>query len=143
MGAELMIETLRGLQAATVHPTPQDEERATLAPILSKEDGQIDFHRSATEIWNRLRGFQPWPGAFTSFRGKNLHVWSARPVEAEIPAGTIQIEGHLPLVGCAEHSALELIEVQVEGKKRMSASDFVNGYRPYDGEVLGEGVVGC
>src|SRR5207253_2761556 len=142
MGAELMIETLRGLQAGTVHPIPQNEDRATLAPILNKEDGRIDFRRSATEIWNRLRGFQPWPGAFTSFRGKNLHVWSARPVEAEIPPGTIQMEGHLPLVGCGEHSALELIEVQVEGKKRMSASDFVNGYRPYDGEVLGEGVVG-
>src|ERR1700757_2112035 len=143
MGAELMIETLRGLQAGTVHPIPQNEDRATHAPILNKEDGRIDFRRSAAEIWNRLRGFQPWPGAFTSFRGKNLHVWSARPVEAEIPPGTIQMEGHLPLVGCGEHSALELIEVQVEGKKRMSASDFVNGYRPYDGEVLGaEGVVG-
>ena len=67
---------------------------------------------------------------------------AARPIEAEIPQGTIRMEGHLPLVGCAEHSALELIEVQVEGKKRMSAWDFVNGYRPYDGEVLGEGVVG-
>src|SRR5437660_12236571 len=104
MGAELMIETLRGLQAGTVHPIPQNEDRATLAPILNKEDGRIDFRRSATEIWNRLRGFQPWPGAFTSFRGKNLHVWSARPVEAEIPPGTIQMEGHLPLVGCGEHS---------------------------------------
>jgi methionyl-tRNA formyltransferase len=142
MGAELMIETLRGLQAGTVHPIPQDDERATLAPVLKKEDGRMDFRRPAIEIWNRLRGFQPWPGAFTSFRGKNLHVWSARPVEGEISPATIRMEGHLPLVGCAEHSALELIEVQVEGKKRMSASDFVNGYRPYDGEVLGEAVVG-
>ena len=143
MGAELMIETLRGLQAGTVHPIPQDDDRATLAPVLNKEDGRMDFRRPAVEIWNRLRGFQPWPGAFTSFRGKNLHVWSARPVEAEISPATIRMEGHLPLVGCAEHSALELIEVQVEGKKRMSASDFVNGYRPYDGEVLGKAVVGC
>jgi methionyl-tRNA formyltransferase len=142
MGAELMIETLRGLQSGTVHPTPQDEDRATLAPVLKKEDGRIDFRRPAVEIWNRLRGFQPWPGAFTSFRGKNLQVWSARPVEADIPPGTIRMEGHLPLVGCAGRSALELIEMQVEGKKRMSAADFVNGYRPYDGEALGESVVG-
>ena len=142
IGAELMIETLRGLQAGTVHPILQDNDRATLAPVLKKEDGRMDFRRPAIEIWNRLRGFQPWPGAFTSFRGKNLHVWSARPVDAEIPPGTIHMEAHLPLLGCAEHSALELIEVQVEGKKRMSATDFVNGYRPYDGEVLGEAVVG-
>jgi methionyl-tRNA formyltransferase len=136
IGAELMIETLRGLQAGTVQPRPQDHERATLAPILKKEDGQIDFQRSATEIWNRLRGFQPWPGAFTSFRGKNLHVWWARPVAADVPTGMIKLEGHLPLAGCASHTALELIEVQVEGKKRMPAQDFVNGYHP-DGERLG------
>src|ERR1700745_985955 len=140
IGAELMIETLRGLQAGTVHPIPQDDDRATLAPVLKKEDGRMDFRRPAVEIWTRLRGFQPWPGAFTSFRGKHLHVWSARPAEAEISPATIRMEGKLPLVGCADHSALELIEVQVEGKKRMSASDFVNGYRPYDGEVLGEAV---
>ena len=137
MGAELMIESLRALQAGTIRARPQDHTQATLAPVLKKDDGRIDFHRTATEIWNRLRGFQPWPGAFTSFRGKNLHVWSARPLEADIPPATIQMEGHLPLVGCAGHSALELIEVQVEGKKRMSAQDFVNGYRPYDGEILG------
>jgi methionyl-tRNA formyltransferase len=137
IGAELMIETLRGLHAGTIHPRPQDHAHATLAPILKKEDGRIDFHRSATEIWNRLRGFQPWPGAFTSFRGKNLHLWSARPVDADVPTGTIHTAGHLPVVGCAARTALELIEVQVEGKRRMSAQDFVNGYRPYNGEPLG------
>ena len=138
MGAEMMVETLRGLDAGTIHPLPQDDSRATLAPILKREDGEIDFRRSATQIWNRLRGFQPWPGAYTSFRGKNLHVWSARPVSADVAAGTIKMEGSLPLMGCAEHTALELIEVQIEGKRRMSAQDFVNGYRPYDGEVLGK-----
>jgi methionyl-tRNA formyltransferase len=138
MGAELMIKTLQGLQAGTVHARPQDHAQATLAPLLKKDDGHIDFHRTATEIWNRLRGFQPWPGAFTTFRGKNLHVWSARPVDTDVPTGTIQLQGHLPLVGCGGHSALELIEIQPEGKKRMSAQDFVNGYRPYDGEPLGK-----
>jgi methionyl-tRNA formyltransferase len=137
IGAELMIQTLLGLQAGTVEAHPQDHAQATLAPILRKEDGRIDFQRSATEIWNRLRGFQPWPGAFTEFRGKNLHLWSARPLDVDIPTGTICMEGHLPLVGCGAHSALELIEVQVEGKKRMLAQDFVNGYRPYNGEALG------
>src|SRR5579864_6174484 len=109
IGAELMTETLHGLQAGTLQARTQDHSCATLAPILKKEDGQIDFRRSATEIWNRLRGFQPWPGAFTSFRGKNLHVWKARPVDARVPTGTIYLAGHLPLVGCGDHSALELL----------------------------------
>jgi methionyl-tRNA formyltransferase len=137
LGADLMVETLRGLQEGSIIARRQNHEQATLAPILKKEDGEIDFHRSATEIWNRLRGFQPWPGAFTRFRGKNLHVWSGRPVEAKVPIGAIQMAGHLPIVGCSPGTALELTEVQVEGKKRMSAQDFVNGYRPYDGELLG------
>ena len=137
LGADLMVETLRGLREGSITASRQNHEQATLAPILKKEDGEIDFHRSAAEVWNRLRGFQPWPGAFTRFRGKNLHVWSARPVEAKVPIGAIQMAGHLPTVGCSPGTALELTEVQVEGKKRMSAQDFVNGYRPYDGELLG------
>ncbi|HST08791.1 MAG TPA: methionyl-tRNA formyltransferase [Terriglobales bacterium] len=137
LGAELMVETLRGLRKGSVVARRQNHEQATLAPILTKHDGEIDFHRTATEIGNRMRGFQPWPGAFTRFRRKNLHVWSARPVEAVVPTGTIHMAGHLPMVGCAPGTALELTEVQVEGKKRMSAQDFVNGYRPHDGEQLG------
>src|SRR5439155_3606770 len=73
IGAELMIETLRGLAEGTIQPEPQKDQEATLAPILKKEDGRIDFARSAEEIYNRLRGFQPWPGAFTTLRGKMLN----------------------------------------------------------------------
>jgi methionyl-tRNA formyltransferase len=142
LGAELMVETLRGLREGSVVASPQNHEEATLAPILTKHDGEIDFHRSATEIWNRMRGFQPWPGAFTRFRGKNLHIWAGRPVEVEVPTGAIHMAGHLPMVGCSSGTALELNEVQVEGKKRMSAQDFVNGYRPYDGEPLGQATQG-
>ena len=138
LGAELMVETLRGLREGSVVARRQNHEQATLAPILTKHDGEIDFHRTATEIWNRMRGFQPWPGAFTRFRGKNLHIWDARPVEVKVPTGAIRITGHLPTVGCSRGTALELTQVQVEGKKRMSAPDFVNGYRPYDGELLGQ-----
>lgn len=138
IGAELMIETLASLQAGTTRGRAQDHAQATLAPILKKEDGQIDFHRSATEIWNRLRGFQPWPGAFTTFRGKNLHIWAAQPADAAIPLAKIRLEGNRLLVGCGSHTALDLLEVQVEGKKRMPARDFVNGYRVNAGECLGE-----
>ena len=143
MGASLIVEALRGFEAGTVKSAPQDHSRATLAPILTKEDGRIDFHRTATEIRNRLRGFQPWPGAFTAFRGKNLQMWSAKVVPSEIfdetlQPGELDSEAELVLVGCGGHTALELLEVQIEGKKRMPARDFVNGYRPFAGERLGE-----
>jgi methionyl-tRNA formyltransferase len=138
IGAELMIETLRGLEGETIHPQKQDNARATLAPILKKEDGRIDFSRSAQEIYNRQRGFQPWPGAFTSFRGKGLNVTAIKiAAERVAPAELLVKDGRL-FVGCGNGSAVELVEVQPEGKKRMAARDFVQGYRPQAGEKLGE-----
>ena len=137
MGADLMIETLRGLQAGTIHPRPQEHSQASPAPILRKEDGQIGFHRTAQEISNRLRAFQPWPGAFTIFRGKNLHVWNAVVSRHSVPQGVLSFPANQLIVGCGGETALELLEVQPEGKKRMPARDFVHGYRPADGEKLG------
>jgi methionyl-tRNA formyltransferase len=136
IGSELIVETLRGLQAGTVHRRPQDHSRATLAPILKKEDGQIDFQLNAQEILNRLRGFQPWPGAYTTFRGKNLHIWTAQPVERTVAASEVLLESGLLIVGCGA-GALQVLEVQLEGKKRMPAADFVHGYQPRTGEKLG------
>src|SRR6202045_550515 len=137
IGADLLLETLRGLQSESVPPRPQDHAQATLAPILRKQDGLIDFSRSATEIVNRLRGFQPWPGAYTSFRGNNLQVRKAAPITQALAPGQLRVEENHLLVGCARNSALELFEVQPEGKKRMSARDFLNGYRPTNAEKLG------
>ena len=143
MGAVLMVETLQKLSEDKIRAVPQDHSRATLAPILQKSDGRIDFHRHATQIRNRLRGFQPWPGAFTTFRGKNLHIWSAQVVPVDSvperlrPAELANVDGLL-LVGCGQGTALELHEVQLEGKKRMSGRDFANGHRPFAGETLGE-----
>jgi methionyl-tRNA formyltransferase len=137
IGADLIVETLHGLQAGTIHPQPQDNSKATLAPILKKEDGRIDFHLTAQEICNRLRGFQPWPGAFTGFRGKNLHLWKAHPSDRSLPQGELLVEGDHLLVGCGKTSALDLLEVQPEGKKRMAARDFVHGYHPRSQERLG------
>ena len=142
VGADLMVETMRGVQAGTIHSRPQDHSIATLAPILKKEDGQIDFHLTALEILNRLRGFQPWPGAYTSFRGKNLHIWSARAMARTLAEGEIAGDGGRLIVGCGAGSALELLEVQMEGKKRMPAADFVHGYRPQAGEKLGRIISG-
>ncbi len=137
VGADLVVETLRGLQARTIHPQPQDDSRATLAPILKKEDGLIDFARPATEILNRLHGFQPWPGAYTRFRGKKFQIWKAVKFELAMVPAEIKIEGDRLLVGCGQGTALELIEVQLEGKKRISAAEFIRGYRPGPGEKFG------
>lgn len=137
LGAELMVETLRGLQAGAIHAARQDHSQATLAPILKKEDGEIDFRRSAAEIYNRLRGFQPWPGAFTRFRGKTLNVWGARPISRSLQEGELLVEGSRLIAGCGDDTALELFEVQPEGKKRIAAADFINGYHPQAGERLG------
>ena len=138
-GAELVITSLAGLAKGTLTPKPQDDSRATLAPILTKEDGLIDFARTATETWNRLRGFQPWPGAFTRFRGKLLHVHQAVPAAevAVVSAGHFAIENERLLLGFAHSTALEIHELQMEGKKHMSARDFINGYRPKNEEPLG------
>lgn len=138
IGAELMVETLRGLAEGTISPEPQKNNEATLAPILKKEDGRIDFSRSALEIYNRLRGFQPWPGAFTGFRGKALGITAAKPSEENVPQAQLLVkEVHL-FVGCGDSTALELLELQPEGKKRIPARDFIHGYRPRNGERLGE-----
>jgi methionyl-tRNA formyltransferase len=136
IGADLVVETLRGLQTDTIRPRQQDAETATLAPILKKEDGRIDFHLDARGICNRLRGFQPWPGAFTTFRGKNLHVWEAEVSQKTLPPGELLVEDDLLFVGCGGN-ALALLEVQPEGKKHMSVRDFVHGYRPQTGEKMG------
>jgi methionyl-tRNA formyltransferase len=141
LGAPLVVETVRALDRGAMLSTPQDHAQATLAPILKKQDGRMDFTRSATVLWNRLRGFQPWPGAWTRFRGKSLNVTQARalPQGSDILDGaTLKIECDHLYVGCGENTTLELLEVQPEGKRRMSVKDFINGYKPRTGELLGE-----
>jgi methionyl-tRNA formyltransferase len=142
IGADLLVETLQALQEGSIHPQPQDNSRATLAPILKKEDGITDFSRPAEEIFNRIRGFQPWPGMHTKFRGKGLRIWKAAPTEADLnltlKPGQLRVLDDRVFVGCGSKTSLELIEVQLEGKKCSSARDFLHGYRPEEGEQLSE-----
>jgi methionyl-tRNA formyltransferase len=137
IGGDLMVETLCSLQAGTIHPRPQDNSQSSLAPILRKEDGLIDFSNSAKGILNRIRGFQPWPGVYTKFRAKTLQVLKARSAAAAVAPAELRVEGDQLLVGCGHQSSLELQEIQLEGKKRTSAADFIRGYRPKAGEKLG------
>lgn len=139
MGANLMIETLRGLESGNIATKPQDHSKASLAPILRKEDGLIDFKRAAVEIWNRLRGFQPWPGAYTSFRGKHLQIHAAKPLPTvhNLAPAEIAVKEDQLVVGCGNDSALKITELQLEGKKRVAARDFIHGYKLAPRERLG------
>jgi methionyl-tRNA formyltransferase len=139
IGADTLSETLTNL--SSIHPQKQQNSLATFAPILKKEDGRIDWNTDAGKITNRIRGFQPFPGTFTEFRGKNLKVWEARslqgPVECQNP-GEILATGAEGVIVCCGRDVLKLLEVQPEGKKRMQVVDFVNGFRPVKGEVFGQ-----
>ena len=134
-GAPLIVETLAGLAAGTIEPKPQNHEGATYAPLLNREDGRMDFAaRTAHELYNRWRGFQPWPGAFTTLEGKKLIVNRMAVADgAGVSAlrlaepGQIHVENHRLFAACAEETWLELIEIQLEGKKRMSATEFLRG----------------
>jgi methionyl-tRNA formyltransferase len=131
MGADLLVETLA---ASGIVRVPQDHSQATLAPLLKKEDGAIDWTHSAASIHNRVRGLQPWPGAYTGFRGQTLHIWRARLAEGSGKPGAVI--GVRPLVVACGERALELIEVQLEGRKRIAAADFANGQRIVENESL-------
>jgi methionyl-tRNA formyltransferase len=138
MGAQLLVQTLPGLAAAAIVPEKQDPAQATYAPLLKKEDGRIDWSRPAAAVHNQARGLQPWPGAYTTFRGQTLHVWRAgvrNQGSGVRDAGSI-LSLRPFVVQCGE-GALELLEVQLEGRKRISASDFVNGQRVTENETLG------
>ncbi len=137
MGAELLIETIEGLIGGSVKPKPQDHSQATYAPIIKKEDGRIDWSKDAAEIFNRIRAFTPWPGSFTTLQGKKLSVFEAAPLEmehGEAPGTILDACGHA-LVACGS-GALSLLEVQLEGKKRMPAAAFLCGHKLEKGERL-------
>jgi methionyl-tRNA formyltransferase len=136
LGADLLVKTLEGLERGTIAPQKQDAGEATYAPLLKKEDGLIDWSRPAQAIHDRVRGLQPWPGAYTKFRGQTLHIWRSRRREGPSAAGRLASLRPL-VVGCGGGS-IELVEVQLEGRKRMAAADFANGQRLNENDILGE-----
>jgi methionyl-tRNA formyltransferase len=138
VGAKLMVKTLHKLEHGTIVPQSQDHSMATLAPILKREDGWIDFSRTAQQIYDRWRGFQPWPGAHTVLRGKKLIVQRMQVAGVgDCEPGVLEVRGDALVVGCAGEHVLTLDEVQMEGKRRMSAAEFLRGYQLKSGERLG------
>ena len=138
IGAELLGETLSRLD--DLKPQKQNDQDATFAPILKKEDGLIDWSRSAIEIERAVRGFQPWPNAYTSSNTKGLTIWKAQSVSSASEAGhgeVIAAQGDDLIVACGHQTALRLIEVQPEARKRMGVRDFLNGTHVKVGDRFG------
>ena len=145
-GSSIIVETLRGLMAGTLRGRAQDNSQATYASVLKKEDGRLDWNRSAQDIYNRIRGFTPWPGAYTTFRGKTCQVWG-EPVSKQggnKDAGqTLNLTGTLLqqkaelFVACGDATTLQLLTVKLEGRKQVSASEFANGAKLRAGERFG------
>ena len=139
VGAEVMLETLGGLERSILKPQPQDHSRATYAPKLKKELGKLDWSRPSRELFNLIRGLNPAPGAFTFFKGKRLKVHWARVVDLDHqgrPGEVVSVdEGLIVKTG---DGVLELSEVQPEGKRPMGGPDFVRGYKVTKGDRLGE-----
>jgi methionyl-tRNA formyltransferase len=139
LGAELLAETLAKIDEIT--PQPQDETAASFAPIMKKEDGLISWMLSAREITNRARGFQPYPTAFTFYKEKKLTVWRCQPSNAvhrlRPPGEILEAKGDNLLVFCGGDSVLQIEELQIEGKRRMTTRDFLNGIKIQIGEKLG------
>jgi methionyl-tRNA formyltransferase len=146
-GASLMEETLRGLMAGKIIGRAQDNINATYAPLLKKEDGRVEWSRSAKEIFDRMRGFAPWPGAYTTFRGQTCQVWGEpvskqmrkEPIEDKIgvaPGTLVQEKGELH-VACGSTTVLRVLTVKLEGRKQVTAAEFANGARLKAGERFG------
>jgi len=138
-GATLMIKTLRGLAAGSLTPQAQDHRQASLAPMLKREDGRIAWEQRAEHIYNRMRGFTPWPGAFSEFRGQLCHL-SGRPASKAIPGATpgeILMESGILYVVCGAATAIQVSHVKLEGRKQVSAVEFANGARLHAGERFG------
>jgi methionyl-tRNA formyltransferase len=137
-GGKLLVQTLAGLEAGKILPEQQDSALASWAPIITKGDGRVDWSNSARQIQNLIRGFQPWPGAHTTFRGQSLHIWRSRLVTQkwDRPPGALIWERGVFAVG-GDGAAIELLEIQLEGRKRMPAEVFANGHRLTQTDQLG------
>jgi methionyl-tRNA formyltransferase len=143
LGAPLVAESLIKLERGEIAPIPQDATQASYAPILTKEHGRIDWSLTAGEIYNRIRGLAPWPGAFTTFRGQLCQIWGrprtsavASDATAAHEPGTLIVSDAIEVI-CGQGTRLQLEAVQLEGRKRIRAREFVNGARLASGERFG------
>lgn len=137
LGADLMLKTLDGLKDGSITPIKQDDALSTYAPILKKEMGLLDFSKTADELHNLIRGFNPWPAAYFMLNGKRIKVYASSLAgqSSDVPGRVIGTDGEL-VVACGQQTALRLLEIQPEGSKKMSAADYVRGHGLKTGFLL-------
>lgn len=141
LGGEAITEALALFQQGKLTPEKQDDSQSCYAPLIGKSMGEIDFSKTAAEVDRLIRGMTPWPSAYTEFRGRQLKIWKAVPdterdVSGHVPGEILSVEKESVTVATGR-GALALLELQLEGKKRMPAHDFLLGIRPEPGEILG------
>ncbi len=139
LGGRLLVETIKQLKAGSITPRAQDHSQATLAPLLKKEDGVIDWVGDARSIANRIRGLSPWPGAYTFYGQERWNVWKAEPVQEPATAlpGTVIAVTKQSLRVATGNGVLDLLEIQTANSKRMSIGQFLAGHRVSPGGMLG------
>lgn len=135
LGAEALVEGLGLIESGQAVFTPQDHSKATHYPMLSKEDGHIDWNSNAQEILCKIRGMNPWPSAYCYLDGKIFKIWRAKVAQDELGIGEIQIQGKSMKIGCGD-GAIEALEVQLEGKRRMDTASFVAGVKIQNGTTV-------
>ncbi len=143
-GAELLLESLIRHNSGKITPVPQDDNKSSYAPRLQKEDGKIDFSRAAGKLVDFIRGMNPWPGAYTFYQGERLKIWVAekshieKPTDIEVKPGKIlKADPGEGLFVAAGRGLINLTELQPAGRSTLSCQEFINGYKPKPGEVLG------
>ena len=140
LGAGLLTETIPLIESGNIDPRPQDESRSTYVKMLKKEDGHLDFNLSAPELYNRIRGLDPWPGAYVSAGSSKLKIWKSRALASEnrteTPGTVIAAAKDGIDVVCAGGGILRITQLQAEGKKRMAAADYLRGNAIENGTVF-------
>ncbi len=137
LGAELLLETISQLQEGKLDPAKQDESQATYAPMLKKSDGEIKWEKSAVEIRNLVRGLNPWPGTFTKLGNKSLKIFKTKIVDGGGSPGEVLESDLGGLVVATSEGALEILELQLEGAKRLDIKSFITGHHIETGTILG------
>lgn len=135
LGLDALIEAVPQYVEGKLRPTSQNDSKATTCKKLSREDGKIDWNKSAEEIYNLYRGLTPWPGVWTMLQGKRLKLLNIKPATKTIPPGQVMVENDRIYIGCGK-DAIEVLELQLEGKKVMNAITFLNGYKDIEGATL-------
>ena len=136
LGGEVVVETVRQIEAGTVDPRSQDDAEATPAPKIHDEDGRIPWEKPGEDVHNHVRGLSPYPGAWTMHDDTRLKIYRTRRAQGEGPPGTVIEADDRLLVACGR-DAVEVVTIQRPGKSRLDASDFLNGYALAPGDRLG------